>query len=705
MKSITAVTAILFSTTLWAQSNAPKIEEPPKPEVKAAVGDQSFKITYGSTSWNIDSSQPDSAYLFLRDRKTGKIVKIQLEETEPDSSIFSGSFAVSWGNGGGIDPEVYIPPKDLRNNEEALKKFNQLLSQNSIKTQPMVVRTGEKGLRHIDVYDTADQATRAKQVADAAEKAKIEAKKSELVKPALKPQDLEVAKNAAQQDLLKRLAEEAAKRETDRIRLEQIERQRNLELERQARALSEQQRLAQKARAQALANEAMAAYAQGNYSAAESKFRQATELDPENKSYYFRYGVTLYRTEKFNDALVVMKLSPEVAETSLERKYYMGLIHMRLKEVDSALAYMKEVGAQRKSPLAPSGAFYEGVILFAKEDYEAAKEPFERVIDISNDPRLDEQAEKYLDQLVSLIAQKKAMSKRYFINGMVGTTYDSNVLLASDTETAQGSATKEGDIRALVAGDLEYRPIFTKMHEWGAKGQLYYLYSSKDEVSRADPFQMNLSLPYTYKGTALGKGYKFALKPAAEVVFMDANQDGTREGILQSYLLTTDNTFVMRQGYLATYSAEVRYDDSLTPDSIGDADADAMKYTLKTAQTFLLDKSAKEALVASLGLVMNDAKGKDRYYQRYDVGVTYVRPTKWQSTWSLGLSYYWLDFSKGADRRSDKNLTLSSGVVKPIKDWVSWTVNGSYSSNASNVEANHYSKFSITAAAVFNYSL
>lgn len=705
VKAIAAFSLLLFSSQIWAQNETPPTPPLAKTEVKAAVGEQSFKITYGSTSWNLDSSQPDSAYLFLRDRKTGKIVKIQLEETEPDSSIFSGSFAVSWGQGATVDPEVYIPPKDLRNNEMALKKFNTLLSQNAIKSQPMVIQAGEKGLRTIDVYDTADQAARAKQAADAAEKAKQAAEKTELVKPALKPQDLEVAKNAAQQALLKKLADEAAKRETDRIRLEQIERQRNLELERQAQALSEQQRMERKARAQTLADEAMAEYTQGNFASAESKFKQATELDPENKSYYFRYGVTLYRNEKFNEALVVMKLSPENPETSLERKYYMGLIHMRLKELDPALAYMKEVGAQKKSPLAPSGAFYEGVILFAKEDFEAAKEPFERVIDISNDPRLDEQAERYLDQLVSLIAQKKAMSKRYFINGMVGATYDSNVLLAPDTETAQGSATKEGDFRALLAGDFEYRPIFTKMHEWGAKAQLYYLRSSKDDVSRADPFQFNLGVPYTYKGNALGKGYKFALKPSAEIVFMDVNQDGTREGILQSYIIGADNTFVMKPDYLATYSAEIRYDDSLTPDSVGDANSDALKYTLKTAHTFLLDKAAKEALVASAGLVMNAAKGKDKYYQRYELGATYVRPTSWQSTWSVGLSYYWLDFSKGADHRSDKNLTLSSGVIKPIKEWVSWTLNGSYSSNASNVEANHYSKFTVTAAAIFNYSL
>jgi tetratricopeptide (TPR) repeat protein len=686
-----------------AEKDQGKPTAPPEIVTKAAVGDQSMRLVYGSSTWNQDSTQLDSAFLFLRDRKSGKLIKIVLEETEPDSSVFSGSFAISLGKGAAVDPEVFIPPRTLRDNAEAAAKFNQLLSSGQVKGKPLVIHHDD-GVRVIDVFDTPDQAKRAEKAY--AEKAKDEKaqKKTELLKPAVKPQDLDTAKIAQERALLNKLAQEAAQREAERVRLEQIELQKAMELERQARALTEKQRVERRRQAAELGAEGMAHYVNGEFPQAEEKFKKSVELDPENKSYYLNYGIALYRNEKLNDAMVILKLAPDAPTIIYEKKFYIALIHIRFKEWEPALALMRQVSAQRSSQLAPSAAFYEGIILFTQEEYEKAKEPFERTIDISNDPKMDDQAEAYLESLIGLIKQQQALKKKWFFNGMVGLTYDSNVLLTPDSDTA-GTATEEADIRLALAGDGEYRFKNTKLKEFGAKASAYYLRSSKEEVSEADPFLINLSTPYTHKGYAFGKGYKFALKPAYELVYMDLDEDGTRESILQSFVIGADNTFVMRNDWFSAYNFEFRQDDAMYPSSAGDDNADALKISLKTTQTFMLDKTNKRALIGNAGYLQNSAKGKEKYYDRIDIGVSYMQPTSWGASWVSSLNYYISHYAQSSDGRKDKNLTLSTGVTKPYNEWMSWMVMGSYVNNASTEDANHYSKYSIMGAAVFNYSL
>lgn len=710
-KSLIYLTALSFFNPAWSQtpSDQPEVKKlTPKTIVttKAAVGAQNFKIVYGSAPWNANSTQMDSAFLFLRDKASGKIVKILLEETEPDSSVFSGNFAVSWGQqGSNVEPQVYIPPRDMRNNDEALKKFNKLLADGKIQAKPLIVKTAESGLRTMDVYDTKDQVQKAQEAYDAEQRAKSEKEKTKLAKPIVKNQELEVAKREEQQKLINQLAFEAAQREAERVRIEQIERQKILERERLAREQSEKERADKKQKAAELAAQALAAYQNGDFAKAETLFKQTLDLDPLEKSYYFKYAVTLYRLDKFNDALVTMKVVPNDPATELEKQYYMGLIHLKLKELDPALENMKKVGLQKQSPLAASAAFYEGIIHFTKEDYSAAKEPFERVIDLSQDPRLDEQAEQYLDMLTGLIQQKKLMSKRIFMNGSIGTVYDSNVLYAPDTETSQGSAQNVADFRLQTTGDIEYRPFYTNVHEAGAKAMIYTILSSKDEASTADTYLGNLSLPYTYKGKLFNKGGKASFKPAFEMVQMDSNQDGTPELILQSIVLNMDTTLIMQRNWFANYAIELRNDDAKDTSSVGDANADAVKISLKTSQTLLLDKDMKRGIIGNAAYVYNQAQGKDKAYDRYELGINYMQPVLKDSTLTTGLSYYLLNFSKATTERKDNNMTFNVSLLKPYKEWVAFNFAGTYTNNASSNSSNQYSRYSATASAVFNYSL
>lgn len=684
-------------------SAAPMVTTPPAPAVKASVGDQSMRIVYGSPAWNTDSKNVDSAFLFMRDKKTGKTVKIQLEETEPDSSIFAGNFAIQLGTGGAVDPDIYIPPRTMKDNADAMRKFNELLAKSGIKPKPLFIKPMESGGRQVDVYDTLDQVKKAREALSMEEKARKE--QASLLKPVLKTQDLEAKAQAERAKWESEMAIIAAKREADRVRAEQIERQKALEIEKTMKSLSAKEKSARKAQAAILANAALDHFNKGEFEEASQKYEKATQLDPDEKSYSLSFGIALYRTNRFNQAIVVLKTAQVPSGRELEREYYMGLTYYRLNEYDSALESFRAVAKDDKSPLAASSSFYEGLILFNREQFEASRAPFERVIDISQDPRLDEQAESYLDRLSGMIRQQQALKKRWFFNGMVGGTFDSNVLLTSDLETSQGAATEEADFRTLVAGDAERRFIYTKHNEFGLKAFAYYLRSTKTSVSEADPLLVNLTAPFAYKGTAFGKGYKLAAKPIYEYLFMDQPKDGSLKRILTTTGLSIDNTFVMKPNHFAAYLLELRSEDSLLDTSTGDDNLDAMKVTLKTNQTFLLDKTNKKMLIASAGYVINQAEGDNKFYNRYDLGVTYIQPTEFEANWSFGISYYLADYNKGDAGRVDRNTTFTTGLTKPVKEWVSWNVTGTYVNNVSTESANHYSKYTIMAAAVFNYQL
>ena len=91
-----------------------------------------MNIEYGSSSWNTDSRKIDNAFIVMKDKATGKFVQIQLEETEPDSSQFDGQFHVNLSSDKALDPQVFIPPKELRDSERDYKKVHEMIQNNKL---------------------------------------------------------------------------------------------------------------------------------------------------------------------------------------------------------------------------------------------------------------------------------------------------------------------------------------------------------------------------------------------------------------------------------------------------------------------------------------------------------------------------------------------------------------------------------------------
>ncbi|HMN67444.1 MAG TPA: hypothetical protein PKC28_02800 [Bdellovibrionales bacterium] len=695
-----------FVTSSFAFAQAPQ-QAPAQPQAKpkksiAIDSGRATSISYGSPSWNTDSTKIDSAYLVMRDKTSGKILQIQLEETEPDSSNFRGQFALSLRAGETIAPEIFIPPQELRNSDKDNKKLYDMIQSGKLPRKPVIWTKNEKGQPVLDVYDTREQAEAALKAYQEAEKiARDSRRRGRGKQPLASAAAIAAAKQAEHQAELNRLALEAAKREAERVRLEQIEKQKTEERERQLKALNEKQRAARRAQAVELAKEAMGLYKQGDYPGAEAKFRESLELDPDSRDSHFNYGVTLYRNEKYNDALVTLKMAQVDSKTDLERRYYMGLIHYRLQEFEPALRQFKDVAASGHPELGPSAEFYRGVIYYSQEEYAASKKSFETVIDTSKDPRLDEQAEAYLDRLANAMAFQRLRDKKFTFTGTVGGMYDSNILLSPDNTADQGGQTEVADFRLLTIADLEYRAILNEKHELTGKVNASLTNSLKDEAAIADPWIYTVSAPYSYKSMLWGKGYKFTAKPSYEILYMDPTNAGKKTNIFSAAALGLDNTLIMRPNWFSVYTLEYRMDDTKTADSVGPADADATKISLKTTQMFFVDKARKEAVVVNFGYVLNDAKGGDRAYNRIEAGAIYVRPAWSNVTWNAGLMIYRLDYADATVKRDDLNTMLLAGLSKPVKDWLVWGVMGNYTKNDSSVSINEYSKYTIMTTATF----
>lgn len=686
----------LISLNTFAQA-------PARPAHRPVDAGRLMSITYGEPSWNTDSTKIDSAFLVLRDKSSGKIVQIQLEETEPDSSQFVGQFSVSIGPNEAIQPEIFIPPKELRGKDKDNKKLYEMIKNDKLVRKPVIWKKNERGQAMIDVYDTREQAEAALAAYQDQQNLAKEQAKSKLVKAVPSKAAIEAAMLAEKKAALDKLAMEAAKRESERIRLEQIEKQKLEEREKAAKAATEKERADRRAKAEGLAQDALAAYAEGDFEGAEKLFRMAVDTDPENKSYLYKYGVTLYRNKKYNEALVTLKLAQVKEQEELEKHYYMGLTYFRLAELQNAQDEFSKVATSGDPVLGPSSTFYMGVIYFTLEKWDPAKKSFETVIDNSQDPRMDEEAEAYIEKIANAMAFAKLRDKKFTITGLIGAMYDSNVLLSPDVPSDQGAATNTKDFRLMTVADIEWRAIFNQRHELSPHASANLTNSLKNESASADPFIYNLNVPYSWKGMLWGKGFKLTVKPAEEMLYMAPSSDSsTKVLILNSQYLAVDGTFVMSPSYFATYGLEYRLDNSLLDSSVGINDADASKITARTNHSVFLDKARKEAVIGSLSYTKNQAKGSEKLYNRIDGGVTYVRPTKWNASWSAGLSFYQAKYPNSALGRSDFNTTLSAGLSKPIKEWVTWGATASYTkNNSTDTSTYEYSKFVVMTTATF----
>ena len=672
-----------------------------------------INVVYASDPWNRDSTKIESAVVFFRDAKTKRTAKVILEESAPDSAMFSGHFSMPYSGQNNFQPEIYIPPRKYRKNPQMVHVFTSMMRKQKVKSNPSLVKTNALGNLVLDVYDTKEQAQKAKVIYQSELKAEkeLQKEKASLRKPIVKKEDQEALRLAEKKAMLAALAKKAAEQETKRLRLEQLARQRAEELKRKQAQMNAARRKKREQKAKKISQEAVKAFKAGEFEKAEQLFRKATELDPNDNSYYFYYGATLFKNKKLDEALVAFGISEDDHKFTIDTKYYKALIHYKLKELDAALNDFEYVKKSKHPKLAPSAAFYQGLILYGEEKWDPAISKFEYVLDSSQDPKLDQKAEEYIEKISKIKQYRLRASKRFQANGTIGLMYDSNILFSPDNSTSL-SASDKGDARTLLTGTFQYKPYNTQKNEVAIKAYGLMIRSFKDDFTQGDPFIGALYVPYLHKGTWGKKGMRISVTPGYEQLRLDADGDkSSPENIQDTILVTTELSLINTPTWFSMYSFEIRNDNSNLEITDDDINADALKYKLGTSQNFFMSKSRKKVVSVTGALTLNQADGKERTYQKIEVGVNHVRPMKWKdASWNVGLSLYYHTYpdqdtdtdSSGVQARTDKNTALNLGLSKPFTDWFIWGVSGNYTVNNSTDDNNTFSKYSVTTTATFN---
>jgi tetratricopeptide (TPR) repeat protein len=646
--------------------------------------DRAVEIEFKNRSWNRDSIKIDTGRIILIDSASKKAIRLEIQETGPDSGEFQGLYAIDLRNGD-FSPELFIVKDNSPANNDKQMDLKKLLDSKLLERKPYVIKKSRQGSQLLTVFNNRREAEEV--VEDYEEKLSIQ--KNLPVKTAAE-RVLEAEEMAAFNAAKTKREAEAKQREQERSKLEEQERLKAEARKKEQELLSEAEREKKKKEAAAYAEEALDNYRVGQFDQAKIKFEKAVELDPTNKGYFYQYGVTLYKLEEFNKSIVYLRLADGKSFDPVERDFYVGLNLFRLKEFGKANTAFKKVEASNHPQLAAPGAFYQGMVKFDELRYEEAKEDFARVLDISNDPALDQKAEDMMEKIDGLIQFAKNKEKKFVVTASVGPQYDSNVLLASDAAADQGSASSLGSSRYAYGGSLFYRPVYERTYEFGVKGATNYIYTTDDQLSKYDTWTLTGTAPFTYKGTVFGKGYSGQLIPGYERLYLGQDTAGQPKETQNSTLVDMLNTFVMKEEWFT--SINIKYRDDVFKDT---PDSDATKMTFGWGNSIFLNSSKTKALITDLSFTSNNSKGDASKYGRTDITASYLAPFVWDMQFVGGISAFLLNYEKGSPARADTTLTYTATLARPITAWLKALLNSSYISNESNITTNTYKKYTI----------
>lgn len=537
---------------------------------------------------------------------------------------------------------------------------------------------------------------------------KYQEKKMEVIKTQQleqkKKKELEEAAIKRQKELSNKLRLEAEQRkEKERLDAETKEALRREQL------LIEQQRLSQIEKekrikkAALLAEEALEAFKKQKYQIAEKKFSESIQFDPENNKYYFQYGVSLYKNEKYSQSLLALNMADAGDFNLSEKYYYSGLNHMKLKEFDKASDQFAKARDENDVNVSPMAAYLNGLLKYQDSQLDQARSNFEFVLDNSNDPHLDKEAEKYLDEIDAIEAFNQKKSKKFNYSLLIGPQYDSNILNLSTQNTPLNV---EG-VRLQYGATFEYRPIYLYNHEWSINTSLYDMYTWNTSfgvdptLQKADPLMISISSPYKYKTKWNSKPFQITLTPGYEMVNMNADGVGAREQVTSSYFLKWDNNIFSSNDLNSSYSLEYRQDTSLISSAAADNQT-ATKYTLGTTQIYYLDIKKTRNWEGDAFYALNQALGSNQSYNKISLAATYAREWLWNSTINGKLEYVDTTYPTHSSSRKDNFINLSSSASKPINE--KWTASLSLTYSIANSNITGYSYNKINISNVYTYA-
>ncbi len=699
---------LLVSLPGWTQGGRFHVYKEDSKKRAQIRNSRKLEVFYEKLSWNQKSTEIESGYLYLKDRKTGKVIEMKLSETQPDSGVFNIEYPIGVLKLKTIEAEIYSPPQGMLKDDGRLSMAENLIEDGSVKRKPFLLRVLRQRGQIVDVFDDKEKALAAFERYKeemGIDKDSVESESIIEVANKDKPERTKVVDSSTLQSMF--LANENDLEATNEKNKELREVLRNLELKRR-KTIEENAKLWSSAQEKANAKEANDLIGKGvaqlnntNYEESMEAFLKASDLDPDDEDIYEQYGISLYRLKKYNQAIVVLDISKPTAERVDEKNYYIGMSYFQLKDYGNAVASLEKVIQNKNEAFGPTAAFYKGLSLIELQKYDEAKLAFQYVLDHSKNPEMDKRAESYIEYTLDRKSIAEKQSHWFFMDGVLGLMYDSNIVLARDQARELGLVTNEEGFRGLVQLSPRLRPYYSNSDEINIRFDFTMLQSRDEDFSTnavaetADPIIMSLSVPWTHRGSLDGKGYFFDLAPAYEQIIMDLDGTGNAT-ITNSIKLRFDNTLVISKSWIAKGDWFFAQNDS---NILGDeTSADSFSGGLRLSSIFVLNKDAERYIIPEFSYQINDAKAAIYHFNRVDIATTFTTGVFAGFIWNSRAGYYLANYES---RRTDNNYTLSTGLTKRLNSHWNWGINGSYIINDSNT--NYYNKHNIVTTFSFSY--
>ncbi|WP_232469223.1 tetratricopeptide repeat protein [Bdellovibrio bacteriovorus] len=486
---------------------------------------------------------------------------------------------------------------------------------------------------------------------------------------------------------------------------EEQAKQRAALLEQQA-ALSAAAKKRKKEEATALVNEADKLYTQKNFVEAEKKYAAAVDLDPESDSYYYRYGVSLYKVGNYNKSLATLSMADVPMELSLEKDYYVALNLLKLKDYDKARKKLIDIRSENDPVLSPTASFFAGNIEMQQQKFPEARTSMEYVLDNSQDPQMDRAAEDLLAQIDKLQSFYESKKEKYRFTGFIGAIYDGNVLNVAENNVSTDVKAYRLNFGASALAIWNRTPTSDFGTQIGVSDYYSTDTSFKDNATlqTADPLQFDLSLPFHKEFEYAKRSLNWELVPTYKSIFMSPT-GGTRKEAISSLGVNTTLSAPIQSDFLMAGRLDVSHERSLLATSVGDDDQTALRYGFTLLPTWILDLKGEKSLTLDASYLINQAEGRNYRYKRSALGLTYAFPAWWKFNGSLRGEYSSQNYDEATSPRIDTNPIVTAAFNKDLKRNVNMLLSLQYNVGDSDEDSYDYNKFVVTSLFTFTHSI
>ncbi|MDW8190342.1 MAG: tetratricopeptide repeat protein [Pseudobdellovibrionaceae bacterium] len=561
-----------------------------------------LRLDYLSPRWNT-SPGIDSGFIVIRNLVDLSLIYIELKETSGNSSMFTGIFQVSEQSAKELTIEIYVPPKNLTPSPNSVKQLAKMITDGIITRKPYFYRV-ENGEQKITIYDSKIQALEAYRYFV----------RFGTSREVLNPNLLETSANAQLSGSSPQSLTQVGELESQLA--QDVTQQRLKFVQKNDK---EKERLKQESLK--FAQQGLKAYQEENYLQAKENFEKAIAHDPTNKSFFFQYGVTLYRLQEYDLSIAYLNQVEDVHQE--EKSLFLAMNYMKKSEFQLAQSLLTNL--TKNSEFQPTAYLYLGIIALKQDLLEEATDYFKKVLETSTQIELDSAAESYLDQIENLKKTRAGAKNRFTISGNLGAMYNSNIL----TVSPDALPTDLAGFRVSYGFHLEYRPVFTNQKEIAAQIMVSDLYSTdsrlaaQEQFQKFDPLTIQVSLPFRFKKQQSEQSEKarmWSVMPFFRSVQMDFDSQPGRETILTSFGALAD--FTVSQGAENhLYGMEIRKDNSLIAPTSPEANQNTIFLGVNTVKMLPLPNSrlAQSGLIEA-GVGFNQAEGRNQTFQQVTLG-------------------------------------------------------------------------------------